>query len=130
LETIYFSNGEKYEGEIKNEYPNGNGILYKILIKRIYEGEFLNGKKHGRGILYYDDNSYYVGDFKYDSRHGEGIYKNVDFMYEGQFKNDKFEGYGKLNIINGNFYEGIWEKGIRIITNKKIETTENLILLN
>jgi hypothetical protein len=52
-------------------------------------------------------------------RHGEGTYKNIDYQYEGQFKNDNFEGYGKLWEINGSLYEGIWENGVRKITNKK-----------
>ena len=44
------NNDEKYEGEIRNGKPNGNGTsAFPNGTK--YVGKFLNGKKHGQGTL-------------------------------------------------------------------------------
>ena len=59
-----------------------------------YEGEFKDDKKDGKGIYYFNSQSWngaiYVGDFKNDNREGKGIfyYKNGD-RYEGEYNNDK-----------------------------------------
>ena len=37
-----------------------------------YEGEIKNGKPHGQGIVYYDGGNKYEGEWKYGKRHGKG----------------------------------------------------------
>jgi hypothetical protein len=41
LGVILFSNGEKYEGEVKNGYRNGTGTYYYNDLS-VYCGEFVN----------------------------------------------------------------------------------------
>jgi len=42
--------GDKYEGEIKNNKPNGKGIYYSIT-GDIKEGEFKDGRLNGQGKI-------------------------------------------------------------------------------
>ena len=39
-----------------------------------YEGDFKNDKKEGKGIYYWNDGNRYEGDFKNDKKEGKGIY--------------------------------------------------------
>ena len=47
-------NGYKYEGQWKNNLPNGKGQA-QYYDETKYNGEFLNSKKHGKGILMQKD---------------------------------------------------------------------------
>ena len=49
-----WNNGERYEGEWKNDLKDGKGIHYFPNGER-YEGEFKNGNAEGKGIYYYKD---------------------------------------------------------------------------
>ena len=52
-EKEYHINGNKYEGEFKNDKREGKGImLYNDGDK--YEGEFKDDKKDGKGIYYFN----------------------------------------------------------------------------
>ena len=85
---ILLPNGDKYEGEFKNEKFHGQG-KYSFSNGNIYEGEFKDGKWEGLG--------------KYSFNHGN--------IYEGEFKNGKFHGLGKYSFSNGNIYEGEFKDG-------------------
>jgi hypothetical protein len=127
---IFLSNGDIYEGEIKNSTFNGKG---KLIGKdgTFYEGEFKNGFKNGYGKIIYPDNSVYMGNFNEDNLDGKGefewkdgfLYKGIfrknklsgkgqitnkksGSNYEGEFNNNYFEGKGKFNFKSGSFYEG------------------------
>ena len=53
--TLYYCNGNKYEGEWKRDKREGKGIFYYKQNKRKYDGEWKNDEKEGKGILYYND---------------------------------------------------------------------------
>ena len=53
----------KYEGEIENGKPNGNGTTSRP-DGLIYVGEWLNGKYHGQGTETLPDGWKYVGEWK------------------------------------------------------------------
>ena len=57
--------GDKYEGDFKNDCPEGKGIYYWINGDK-YEGDFKNGVREGKGIYYYRDGraetGYYIND--------------------------------------------------------------------
>lgn len=110
---LFYSNGEKYEGQILKNKENGFGTLYKLSINKIYEGEFSKGLKHGKGKLIIDEKtgSSYEGNFLEDQFHGKGLLINNKIRYEGDFKSGKFHGIG-INIdFKGEAYEGQFENG-------------------
>ena len=148
---IFLSNGDIYEGNIKNSTFNGKG---KLIGKdgTFFEGEYKNGLKNGYGRLIYPDNSVYMGNFKDDNLDGNGEFEWKDgFIYKGNFKNNKlngkgtitnkktgssysgnfannfFEGKGKFNFKSGSYYDGEFKsnkrdgKGIYFNINKKIK---------
>ena len=54
---MYYKNGDRYEGEWKNDDREGKGILnYKNGDR--YDGEWKNDKREGKGILYYNKDDY------------------------------------------------------------------------
>ena len=77
--------------------PNGKGIKYYSNGNILYEGDFINGKFEGNRKLIWEDNDFYIGQFKYGLFHGKGIeyYSYGKIKYEGDFINDKYEGNGK-----------------------------------
>ena len=50
---IYFNNGDRYEGDFRNDKFEGKGIYYKSGDR--YEGDYRNGKREGKGIYYYNN---------------------------------------------------------------------------
>ncbi len=131
--------GWKYEGNFKNGFESGQGMLYNdggnlvyngswenglfngdgTLTKpsEIYKGSFLNGKKQGKGSLEnLLDSSSYVGDFKNDLENGFGTYISKEGLkYVGDFKNSHFNGKGKIYIdgktltFDGSFKDSKWD---------------------
>ena len=110
----------KYIGEVKNNYMNGYGKLWKDNMS--YHGKFLNNNLEGFGTLKVDEiyNSYsnsipiyYKGNFVNGNKCGEGYekYKNGEY-YIGNFKFNLRNGDGKLFNKNGKVkIEGHWENG-------------------
>ncbi|XP_031836896.1 uncharacterized protein LOC116428866 [Nomia melanderi] len=112
-------NGFVYEGDWFNGKRHGYGTLSKIygqldagIIRKCYIGQWENGKKHGFGYNWYEDNSYYEGNFCQNKRQGYGRiwYCNGDY-YEGCWKNDLYDGMGIFVKFNGNRYEGEFVTG-------------------
>lgn len=89
--SIFYPDGDKYEGELKNLEPHGYGIfLFGNGDK--YSGEFKDGLKHGKGIYYYRANNKRKGD-----------------KYDGEWKDNRFNGYGIYTHANGDKYAGVWQ---------------------
>ena len=74
---IVYSNGDYYNGQIKNNKLIGNGKCKKTFytsgignkqIKYVYEGSLLDGKKNGYGILTFFDGCYYQLNQKAENR--------------------------------------------------------------
>lgn len=111
--SVRFENGI-FEGEISEEGKrDGFGVFYYNNGDK-YEGEWKNDKTHGKGIIFYHDNEErdrisYHGDFKDGNIEGIGVleWKNGS-KYEGELKNDKRHGKGKIYMSNGSTYEGDW----------------------
>ena len=101
----------KYEGEIKNGLPNGQGILTRSNGEK-YEGEFKDGKSDGQGTTTYPNGEKYVGELKDGKRNGQGTFTlGEGAIYVGGFKDNKFYGRGTITFPNGNKFEGEWEDG-------------------
>jgi len=120
-----FHNDFIYTGTLKQDVPNGKGILVtknpkdRFQLELTYNGEWLNGKRHGYAIVsdlirkykgYYDKDLmhnwfiFYIYDnkcFECCVKHGECIsgklYKpGGDLLYQGELSNGVPNGYGML----------------------------------
>lgn len=99
---ILTRNDEIYQGDIKDNYRHGHGVLGKLIpgtkvYQLFYRGEWRNGRMHGLGLRYFTDGSFYLGGYKRGKRHGHGQQWFPDgSFFDGEFKDDLREGLGKL----------------------------------
>jgi len=80
--------GGKYRGDLKDNMPHGQGVLFLPNGTR-YEGEWIGGKPHGKGRIEFPDGA----------------------VYEGELYRGKRHGYGKFFKPDGSVVTGLWEKG-------------------
>ncbi|MGL5712158.1 MAG: hypothetical protein ACRCX2_03995 [Paraclostridium sp.] len=112
-----------YYGELKDNKPNGLGVLQTN--KYIYIGEFKKGKLDGFGIVQVGLN-YYEGEFEKGHQKGKGnefdnnnFKLNEDFTfsseipkYSGEWNRDRYSGKGTLYNEDGSIkYKGKFKKG-------------------
>jgi hypothetical protein len=83
-----------------------------------YEGMYRFDLRHGRGIYRYHDGRVYDGHFVEDKRHGWGIFSWPDgSLYHGDFVRGQREGRGTYTFCRdanesvGGRYEGSWKDG-------------------
>ena len=50
--TIRYSNGDEYNGTIKNGLRNSSGSYVSAVSKTIYEGGWINDSKNGKGTVW------------------------------------------------------------------------------
>ena len=122
-----FFNGDRYEGEWKDNKKEGKGVYYwnrSPWKGDVFEGEWKNNKKEGKGIYYFSDGDFYEGNWKNGKQDGKGIYYYSDGdIYDGEWKNGVKEGKGIHYFSNGDVYEGDFKdnnfegKGIRYFRN-------------
>ena len=75
-----------------------------------YKGEYKYDNKHGQGVYTFADGERYEGEWKYDNKHGQGVYTYSDGeRYEGEFKDDNKHGQGVYTFADGERYEGEWK---------------------
>lgn len=105
----YYSDGTlKYDGEIKNNLPDGFGIYY-YKNGDIYKGRFVKNKKSGKGELEYKNGDLYSGEFSNDQKNGKGVYTWANGeKYNGDWKEDMINGQGTYKFKNGDEYSGAW----------------------
>ena len=101
----------KYEGEINNGEPNGQGT-YTCTDGQRYIGEWKLGIWNGQGTETFPDGKKYIGDFKDGSKHGRGTYTwSNGRKYVGEFRNGKFHGQGTETFPKGDKYVGGFKYG-------------------
>jgi antitoxin component YwqK of YwqJK toxin-antitoxin module len=77
----FFENGKpKYEGTLRDDHAEGDGIMYNQAGNVIYVGNFAGNKFNGVGRMYRE---------------------NGKPWYEGEFKDNVFCGIGKLFYEDG-----------------------------
>ena len=108
VETIQYSDGCIYTGEVVNGKRHGKGRI-TWPSGDIYEGDWKDDKCTGKGKYTWPNGDVYEGDFVADKFTGKGkkVWANGD-IYEGDWKGDKRTGKGKYTWPNGNVYEGDW----------------------
>ena len=75
-----------------------------------YVGEFKDNKAHGQGVAIYADGTKYVGEFKNHKMHGQGTRTYSDGgKYVGEFKDNQQHGQGTHTWANGTKYVGEWK---------------------
>ena len=90
----------KYEGETKNEEPNGIGTL-TYPGGHNFEGVWKDGEQHGKGTFTWSDGRKYSGMFKNGKPYGEGTYTNLDGTVSlGKWKVTQENFIWKTNIDN------------------------------
>lgn len=106
---FYNTSGDLFQGHFiggcscgYGEFHHSNGDVYK--------GEWLNDVPHGNGEEDFEDNSHFIGIFKFGKKvHGKFTWKDKSY-YEGEFHNEVFHGHGVYQL-DGRRYEGNWENG-------------------
>ena len=126
--TIIKKSDGSYIGQInkKTGELEGLGVYYwKIGVR--YIGYFRKNKLHGNGIVIDKENhKVYEGHFVDNKKNGFGklYYVNGEF-YEGEFNDDKMDGEGIYHFKNGDVWEGVFENkkknGVGIMKRKNGE---------
>lgn len=110
--------GKTYEwqGDVKNNLANGNGVLSVFISGSIYEkiqAEFIKGVAQGDGnITRPDEELEIIGVFKNGLINGPGkITKHHGYEYVGNLINDVAHGKGKMIYGNGTSFDGTFNSG-------------------
>ncbi len=84
-----------------------------------YLGEWKDNKRHGQGIYKYVNGNKYAGEFKNNYLHGQGTFTwgpNTEWAgdkYVGEFKKSLRHGQGTYNFANGNKHVGEYKDNNR-----------------
>jgi len=101
----------KYEGEIVNGVPNGQGTMTCCDGVK-YVGGYKDGEKNGQGTETFPDGGKYVGEFRDGKRHGQGTFTWSDGQKDvGEFKDGLQNGQGTETYPNGQKYVGEFKDG-------------------
>ena len=97
--TYVYSDGDKYEGQWKDDKRHGKGtVTYRGQDGNVvekYEGDWYEGKMHGFGRYVYADGGVYEGQWVDGKMCGKGTYVFPNGnKYEGEWVDDVKEGYG------------------------------------
>ncbi len=107
---IFMSNGDIYEGEIKNSLPNGKGKFFYANGEK-YQGDFFQGEMTGTGVFIFADKTEYNGSIENGIFNGKGKMKwENGTEYEGNFVNASLGGYGIITNIQREKYMGNFDK--------------------
>jgi len=110
--------GTRYEGEFKDDLPNGKGIFiypkkeaakkgtYTFRNSGKYEGDVKQGIKQGRGTFTFITGTKYVGQFEDDKMKKGLLTMSNGTVYEGEFDNDMPSGNGTVIFSDGRKYAG------------------------
>ncbi len=106
----YKGTGYTYIGEFDNQQSNGNGMIFNNQAK--YYGQFKNGELHGYGRFEIPSKNYfYVGDMYKNNRTGFGVdVDQFNSKYIGSYKDNARHGEG-ISIFsdNGDTFKSEWD---------------------
>ena len=107
---IFFTNGDIYEGEMKNSVPNGKG-KFLFANGEEYKGDFEQGEMTGIGVFIFSDKTEYNGAIENGIFNGKGKMKWINGIeYEGDFANSSISGFGTITNIQNEKYKGSFDK--------------------
>ena len=100
-----------YYGEMKNNLPDGKGLMIYQNGER-YEGGWRGGERHGYGIFWFATGQKYSGMWAQGKMDGEGAYMLPDgSQYYGEMKQNAISGKGECHYRDGSLYSGEWIEG-------------------
>lgn len=97
--VLVYSNGDRYEGQMRNGRPNGRGTFINVANSERYSGDFRNGEFYGRGNYTYKNGATYQGQFAGSQPHGLGT---LTFRDEQARRTYTYRGRFYLGVVNGN----------------------------
>ena len=112
--TIRYSNGDVYVGELSGVMRHGNGKMTFAATGDVYEGQFYEDKLTGTGTFTYANGDVYSGALQDSLKQGFGIFtfENGN-KYEGNFDKDVKSGYGVFTWKSGANYKGNFASDVK-----------------
>ena len=117
--NISFPNGDRYDGEILDNVPHGQGAYYWYNAGVTYKGDWRRGIREGKGKIDFPNNEFYDGTFRNNAFNGFGTYffQNGN-KYVGEWKNGIEDGKGVFYFSSGEKYEGRFQNGVYLGNSK------------
>lgn len=109
---ISYADQSTYLGDVECDLKHGWGH-YKFHDGSFYKGEFRGETRCGQGEYFNSKKkTKYVGEYFLDMKHGKGKLVHPDgSFYEGEWLKNNMHGNGKLEKSNGNVYSGEFKDG-------------------
>lgn len=115
IKELYWNDDYVYYGETLDGKAYGYGILYKKSDYEVTSIGFFNSLESSymiKGSAYFDDGSYYTGEFKDSRFNGLGTYVSPDGeKYMGEWKDGKLNGEAVCYYADGGEYTGMFVNG-------------------
>ncbi|XP_023331834.1 phosphatidylinositol 4-phosphate 5-kinase 5 [Eurytemora carolleeae] len=106
---FYYTEGDKYLGQWKQNLQQGLGSLYSRT--GVYVGEWIKGLQEGNGTALYNNGNKYTGQFSQGFKDGFGVFQVVNGdVYTGRFKKGMRDGEGIESFYNGEKYVGTYRE--------------------
>lgn len=109
---IDYPNGSKYQGEIIDGLPNGQGCFIDVS-GDIFLGNFVDGDKHGKFLVCTRNKDRINCEFDQDAQYSDGIitYHNGN-VYIGYIQELEPNGVGLMYETNGLVSKGFFKDGL------------------
>ena len=103
--AISYAGGAGYRGQVRGQIRDGLGVL--AANGERHEGEWRNDRRVGHGVALLANGDRYEGSFQDDRRAGFGVltFANGD-VYRGEVAGDRLDGHGEMRFANGHVYRG------------------------
>ena len=127
--TFIWPNGDKYNGNWKNQKPHGLGTFIWVNGTK-YIGDWEFGIQNGQGTVTWTNGDKYIGGRKNGKADGQGTFIFANGITQsGEWKNGNFierDSSGKaIGCVEGNCDNGkgtgVWEKGFKYVGEWKMQ---------
>lgn len=103
---------DRYEGELRDGWENGQGVATSTVIADRYEGQWRDGWRHGQGIYTFANGDRYEGNWFEGLRAGQGTMVWEDgARYEGEWLDGKPNDQGVYVDAADAVFSGTWSRG-------------------